>query len=151
MYNPIKTRYLQVIISMFVLGLLTYPQKSFASINEDVPFLINNGACPKPNELGHVSSDNGLAEALNTIIPRVYKDKKHKDWKIETIAYLPKSPHPEAYYAMAKHYCGEEIANNSWFVEILFPQYLPAYDASHGQIFVTKNKQGKWFAWFRFH
>ncbi|WP_170958212.1 MULTISPECIES: hypothetical protein [Bacillus] len=148
---PQKTRYLQVIISIFVLGLLTCPQKSFASLNEDVPFLINNDTCPKQNEIGHVSSDSGLMDALNTIIPKVYKDEKHKDWKIETIAYLPKSPHPEAYYAMAKHYCGEEIANNSWFVEILFPQYLPAYDASHGQIFVTKNKQEKWFAWFRFH
>ena len=43
---------------------------------------------------------------------------------------------------MAKNYCGEEIADNSWFVEVLFPQYLPAYDASHRQIFVTKNKRG---------
>ncbi|QWG39129.1 hypothetical protein EXW35_12000 [Bacillus mycoides] len=144
-------KYLQVIISLSILGVFMYSQESFALTNEDVPFLINNGTCPKPQEVGHVSSDEGLIEALNTIIPQVYKGEDYKGWKIETIAYLPKGPHPESYYAMAKHYCGEKIAKNSWFVEVLFPQYLPAYDASHRQIFVTKNKQGQWFAWFRFH
>ena len=143
--------YLRVIIYMCILGILIHPQILFAETNEKVPFLINKGKCPNLQNVGHVSSDKGLINALNTIIPEVYKDDNYKGWKIETIAHLPKAPHPEAYYAMAKHYCGEEIANNSWFVEVLFPQYLPAYDASHRQIFVTKNKQGQWFAWFRFH
>lgn len=146
-----KMKYLRVIISMCILGIYIYPQISFAETNEDLPFLINNGKCPNSKELGHLGSDKGLINALNTIIPEIYKDQNYKDWKVETIANLPKSPHPEAYYEMAKYYCGEEIANNSWVVEVLFPQYLPAYDASHKQIFVTKNKQGQWFAWFRFH
>jgi hypothetical protein len=146
-----RVNYLRVIIYMCILGILIYPQISFAETNGEIPFLINNGKCPNSQNLGHVSSDKGLINALNTIIPEVYKNQNYKGWKVETVAYLPKSPHPEAYYAMAKHYCGEEIANNSWFVEVLFPQYLPAYDASHRQIFVTKNKQGQWFAWFRFH
>ncbi|HDR7855460.1 hypothetical protein [Bacillus paranthracis] len=144
-------KYLRIMIYLCILGMFMYPQTSFASANSDVPFLIHNGKCPNPQELGHADSDKGLIKALNTIIPKVYKGDKYKGWKIETIAPLPKSPHPESYYEMAKHYCGEEIANNSWFVEVVFPQYLPAYDASHRQIFVTKNKEEKWFAWFRFH
>lgn len=99
----------------------------------------------------HVSSDKGLLNALNTIIPVVYKNQNYKGWKVETITHLPKSSHSNAYYAMAKNYCGEEIANNSWFVEVLLPQYSPAYDTSHKQIIVTKNKQGQWFPWFRFY
>ncbi|MDW0117822.1 hypothetical protein QTL97_12820 [Sporosarcina thermotolerans] len=143
--------HLRVIIYICILGILIYPQMLFAKTEEGVPFLINNGKCPNTQNFGPVSSDEGLINALNTIIPEVYKDSNYKGWKVETIAHLPKSPHPEAYYEMAKNYCGEELANNSWFVEVLFPQYLPAYDASHRQIFVTKNKQGQWFAWFRFH
>ena len=144
-------KYLQVIVSICLLILFMNPAFSFAAPNNDVPFLINNGTCPNQQELGHVSSSQGLTKALNKIIPKVYKGEKYKGWKIETIAPLIKSPDPEAYYGMGKYYCGEKVANNSWFVEILFPKYLPAYDASHGQIFVTKNKDGKWFAWFRFH
>lgn len=134
-----------------LLGILMYSQIAFAETDEGVPFLISNGKCPDSQNLEPVSSDKGLLNALNTIIPEVYKNQNYKGWKIESIAHLSESPHPDAYYAMAKNYCGEEIANNSWFVEVLFPQYLPAYDASHRQIFVTKNKQGQWFAWFRFH
>lgn len=143
--------YLRVIIYLCFLGILIHSQISFAETDEEVPFLINNGKCPNSQSLRHISSDKGLINALNTIIPEVYKEDNYKGWKIETIAHLSKAPHPEAYYAMAKHYCGEEIANNSWFVEVLFPKYLPAYEPSHRQIFVTKNKQGQWFAWFRFH
>ena len=143
--------HLRVIIYMCMVGVMIYPQISFAETDKEVPFLTNNGKCPNSQNLEPVSSDKGLIDALNTIIPEVYKGDNYKGWEIETIIHLPKAPHPEAYYAMAKNYCGEELANNSWFVELLFPQYLPAYDASHRQIFVTKNKQGQWFAWFRFH
>lgn len=140
-----KMNHLRVIIYMCILGILIYPQISFAETDEEIPLLINNGKCPKSQNLEIVSSDKGLINALNTIIPEVYKNQNYKGWKVETIAHLPKSPRTEDYYAMAKNYCGEEIANNSWFVEVLFPEYLPAYDASHRQIFVTKNKQGQWF------
>ena len=141
----------RVIIYICILGTLIYSQITFAETDEEVPFLINNGKCPNPKNMEPVSSDKDLINALNTIIPEVYKNQKYKGWKVETIAHLSKSPHLEDYYAMAKNYCGEELADNSWFVEVLFPQYLPAYDASHRQIFVTKNKRGQWFAWFRFH
>lgn len=90
-----------------------------------VPFFINNGKCPNPQELGHFSLNKG---------------QNYKRRKVETIAHLPKSPHPEAYYEMAKHYCGKERANKSWVVEVLFPQYLPSYDAGHRQIFINENK-----------
>ena len=143
--------YLRIIIYMCIFGIFIYSQISFAETDDEVPFLINNGKCPDSQKLGRADSDEGLINALNTIIPEVYKEDNYKGWKIETIAHLSKSSHLEDYYAMAKNYCGEEIADNSWFVEVLFPQYLPAYDASHRQIFVTKNKQGQWFAWFRFH
>ena len=33
-----------------------------------------------------VSSDKDLINALNTIIPEVYKNQKYKGWKVETIA-----------------------------------------------------------------
>jgi hypothetical protein len=143
--------YLRIIICMCILGVFIYSQISFAETDEKVPFLINNGKCPDLQNLGRADSDKGLINAMNTIIPEVYKSDNYNGWKVETIAHLSKSPHLEDYYAMAKNYCGEEIADNSWFVEVLFPQYLPAYDASHRQIFVTKNKQGQWLAWFRFH
>ncbi|WP_144512895.1 hypothetical protein [Bacillus sp. FJAT-22090] len=144
--------YLRVIIYMCIFGVFIFSQISFAETDEKVPFLINNGKCPDSKNLGRVESNKGLIiNALNTIIPEVYKSDNYEGWKVETISHLSESPHLEDYYAMAKNYCGEEIADNSWFVELLFPQYLPAYDASHRQIFVTKNKQGQWFAWFRFH
>lgn len=144
-------RYLQVIVYICLLSFFINPTFSFAEPNHDVPFLINNGKCPKSQELDQVHSSRGLRKALNTIIPNVYKGEKYTKWKIEKIAPLIKSPDPEAYYGMGKYYYGEKVAKNSWYVEILFPKYLPAYDASHGQIFVTKNKGGKWFAWFKFH
>lgn len=115
---------------MCILGIYMYPQISFASTNGGVPFLINNGKCPNPQELGEVSSDKGLLQALDTIIPKVYEGQHYKGWKVETIAHLPKSPHPKAYYGMAN-------------------QDLLAYDAAHRQIFATKTKKGQWFAWFR--
>ncbi|MEJ9306903.1 hypothetical protein ABEW33_02375 [Priestia megaterium] len=144
-------KYLQVIVYTCLLTFFMSPAFSFAEPNHDVSFLINNGKCPKPEELGKATSKQELAKALNIIIPKVYKGEKYTEWKIEQIVPLIESPDPEAYYGMGKYYCGEKVAKNSWYVEVLFPKYLPAYDASHGQIFVTKNKEGKWFAWFKFH
>jgi hypothetical protein len=121
------------------------------SINQDNPFLINNGKCPNAIELINNPTSDGIMEALERIIPNTYTwDKKYNEWKVIQITPLP-TTNPESYYSMGKHYCGEQVAKNSWFVEILFPKFLPAYDASHGQIYVAKDKEKGWFAWFRFH
>ncbi|MBO0589531.1 hypothetical protein [Sporosarcina sp. E16_8] len=66
--------HLRVIIYICILGILIFPQMLFAEREEGVPFLINNGKCPNTQNLGPVSSDNGLVNALNTIIPEVYKE-----------------------------------------------------------------------------
>lgn len=85
--------YLRVIIYLCFLGILIHSQISFAETDEEVPFLINNGKCPNSQSLRHISSDKGLINELNTIIPEVYKEDNYKGWKIETIAHLSKAPH----------------------------------------------------------
>jgi hypothetical protein len=55
-----------------------------------------------------------------------------------------------AYGRMAAHFCGEEVARSTWIVELHFPHLEPSASLSHGQLFVTKTKDG-WAAWFRYH
>lgn len=85
-----------------LLGILMYFQIAFAETDEGVPFLISNGKCPDSQNLEPVSSDKGLLNALNTIIPEVYKNQNYKGWKVETIAHLSESPHPDAYMQWLK-------------------------------------------------
>jgi len=136
---------------LFITSLYVYPTCTNA---KDVPFLINNGQYPDPNNLADVNSIASIKElynAVNEIVPKVYSEsEKFKTWRLSTITPLKKAP-LKSYYGLGEHFCGKNEASKSWFVEILFPKFLPAFDASHGQLFIAKTKQNEWFAWFRFH
>ncbi|SED11010.1 hypothetical protein SAMN05443246_5750 [Paenibacillus sp. GP183] len=109
-----RTNKITYIICLFILFCGQTTALAVQPINQDVPFLINNGKCPNANEVVNNPTNEGLREALERIIPNAYTwDKKHNEWKVLQITPLP-TTYPESYYDMGKHYCGEYIANNSW-------------------------------------
>ncbi|MBS4208651.1 hypothetical protein KHA95_11375 [Bacillus sp. FJAT-50079] len=111
--------------------------------------------CPKAEEIMKTSSQEkeDLLRALQTIIPEMYDDRtEYKEWRVEVLSpMVDLSGYEKIYRDMAVHFCGENVANHSWFVRIRFPHLLPAQSASLGELFILKNNQGQWFPWFRYH
>jgi len=111
--------------------------------------------CPNPENLLMTTNKdkNELVNALNEIIPKVYgSNTNYKEWKIEIIEPMPSlTGFEENYYKMAIHFCGKEVADHSWFVRLRFPRLLPAQSASLGELYIVKDKNNKWFAWFQYH
>lgn len=94
-----------------------------------------------------------LVKALNGIIPKVYgSSPDYKEWRIEVIKPMPLlTGNEEDYYKMATNFCGKEVADHSWFVRLRFPRLLPAQSASLGELYIVKDLNNKWFAWFQYH
>ena len=113
--------------------------------------------CPVLSELEQTSikNRNELVEALNTLIPKTYGTgivdfpDIYTTWNVVIAKPFPKTVgnKEEAYYGMAKTFCGKEIAEKSWLVRLDFPKAPGA----QGQIFLAKSKEEGWFVWFRYH
>ncbi|WP_088088135.1 hypothetical protein [Bacillus sp. OV166] len=54
------------------------------------------------------------------------------------------------FYGMAILRCNKETAKKSWYVELLFPKYLPSASISTGIMFVTKTKSEEWKVWYQY-
>jgi hypothetical protein len=104
--------------------------------------------CPNEKELVATTAQDQaeLLNALEAIVPEVYPEKVRK---VETAAPLHKMQ-DSPYYGMAKNLCSEEIANNSWYIQLLFPDYLPSASASTGIMFVAKTKDKGWVVWHQY-
>ncbi|SKA90345.1 hypothetical protein [Sporosarcina newyorkensis] len=61
--------YFRVFIYMCILGIFLPSQMSFTEIEEEVAFLTHNDNYPNSQDLGRAGSDEGLKNALKTIIP----------------------------------------------------------------------------------
>lgn len=114
-----------------------------------------DGKCPKSMQLLTTKEEDKeeLILALQGIIPKVYgSNPEHKEWVIEIIQQMPKlSGFEKNYYKMAINFCGKDVADHTWFVRLRFPRLLPAQSASLGEIYIVKDTQHKWFAWFQYH
>jgi hypothetical protein len=116
--------------------------------------------CPVLGELEQISIKDRkeVIEALNTLIPKTYGTgiddfpDIYTKWKVVTAKPFPKTAgnkEEEAYFGMAKNFCGMEIAKKSWLVRLDFPKAPGA--VAQGQIFLAKSKEKGWFVWFRYH
>jgi hypothetical protein len=115
--------------------------------------------CPEPSELEKTSirDEIEVIEALNKLIPKTYKSDSHpniySEWQVETALPFPMADgneKEEAYYEMAKNFCGNDVVNKSWLVRLTFPK-APGASIGQGQIFLAKSKEKGWFVWFRYH
>lgn len=104
--------------------------------------------CPKQNELIRTTlkDKDELLISLETIVPDVYPVKI---WKIELVQPL-NTMMDSPYFGMAKLRCGEEVAKNSWYVRLFFPENLPSGSASTGIMFVVKTKENSWKVCFQY-
>ncbi|MRG85901.1 hypothetical protein [Salinibacillus xinjiangensis] len=117
--------------------------------------------CPNVEHLEKttVKDKDELVEALEKIVPSTYGKgdygNYYSEWEVITAAPFPNivgNKKDEAYYGMAKNFCGEEVANQSWLVRLHFPRWEgKSASASEGQIFLAKSQEDGWFVWFRYH
>ncbi|MEH7223302.1 hypothetical protein V7112_05745 [Bacillus sp. JJ1566] len=113
-----------------------------------------NVECPNVSQLENttVIYKDELLKALETIIPRTFGESDYlnhyADWEVVTAQPLDENVAKE--YQMSSNYCGKEIADKSWLVELHFPRWEGKSDiASDGQIFVSKSKDKGWFVWYK--
>ncbi|WP_246938978.1 hypothetical protein [Bacillus pinisoli] len=116
--------------------------------------------CPVLSELEATSIKDReeIIRALTTLIPKTYGTglegfpDLYTRWNIVTAKPFPKTVgnEDEAYFGMAKTFCGKEIAEKSWLVRLDFPK-APGANLAQGQIFLAKSKEKGWFVWFRYH
>jgi hypothetical protein len=74
-----------------------------------------------------------VIEALNTLIPKTYGTgiddfpDIYSKWNVVTAKPFPKTAgkkEEEAYFGMAKNFCGMEIAERSWLVRLDSQKHL---------------------------
>ncbi len=139
-----KKIFITSLILLFIFPNLTFGESS-----------IVNPKCPPTSNLikPNVKDKDELIGALNEIIPNVYgTDPVYKEWRIEGIQpALNLTGFEKTYYKIAITYCGKEVADHSWFVRLRFPKLLPSYVVSLGEIYIVKDRNGKWMPWFQFH
>ncbi|SFM34692.1 hypothetical protein SAMN04487943_11457 [Gracilibacillus orientalis] len=117
--------------------------------------------CPKLKTFENTTMEDKdeLLKALKVIVPDIYAEGEYgelySEWEVITALPFPKTvgkEKDEAYYEMAKNFCGEEIADKSWLVRLYFPKWEGiSASALEGQIFLAKSKDNEWFVWFRYH
>lgn len=140
------------IIIMFIISILTF---SLLEMNAEA------AECPKPSNLEKMSlkDKEEFLKALNTLVPVTYEKgefaEKYTKWEVR--AAIPftdtvGNKQDEIYYAMAKNFCGKEVADKSWLARLYFPKWEGiSASASEGQLFIAKSKEKGWFVWFRYH
>lgn len=115
--------------------------------------------CPDPQTLERVSIENvdEVEKALRILIPIAYEvgefPELYSEWEIISLKPFPSTVGvkvDEDYYGMAKHFCGNEVADRSWLVRLHFPK-VKAASGSQGQIFIAKKEENGWFVWFKYH
>lgn len=114
------------------------------------PYFYANQQCPNVAELVQTSSkdEQELLHALRTIVPKLYPDEEHNEWKAEYVHFLPNIK--QTYFQMAKTFCSEAVAERSWIIRLRFPKLLPSTSLSEGVIFLAKHKEKSWIAWYRY-
>lgn len=119
-------------------------------------------SCPKVSDLAETSFKDReeLMKVLETLIPDTYVKGDeygdyYKDWTVTTLLPLPMTINDgsvDVYYEIAKNFCGKEVAERSWIVQLHFAKW-EGVSASNteGQIFVAKSNDKGWHVWYRYH
>ncbi len=115
--------------------------------------------CPDAHTLEVVSIENipEVEKALRVLVPIAYEvgefPELYSEWEVVTLKPFPRTvgkSEEENYYGMAKYFCGEEVADRSWFVRLHFLK-VKADSRNQGQIFIAKKEKSGWFVWFKNH
>ncbi|MFD2655205.1 hypothetical protein [Gracilibacillus thailandensis] len=118
-------------------------------------------ACPKLENLQEttIKDKDDLLKKLKQIVDQTYVEGEYghmySEWELRTaLPFLETIGREQEgiYYEMAKNFCSQEVADKSWLVRLYFLKWegLSA-SALEGQIFLAKNKEDRWFVWFRYH
>ncbi|CEG27201.1 hypothetical protein [Bacillus sp. B-jedd] len=144
---------------MKILGLLLFTLSLYISGSLEV--YAQPKECPVLSELKETSlyDRKEVIEALKTLIPKTYGTgiddypDIYTKWNVVSAKPFPETignKEEEAYFGMAKTFCGREIAEKSWLVRLDFPK-APGANLAQGQIFLANSKEKGWFVWFRYH
>ena len=155
-----KKKLLAFILTGIVIISITFAVQ--ANVDDSTSLIEKVENCPRESNLVETSNEDReeLTKALGTLIPETYiqgdeNGEYYSDWSIITVTPLPMtigSQKDDIYYEIAKNFCGKEVANKSWLIQMNFPQW-EGVSASNteGQIFVAKTKEKGWFVWYRYH
>lgn len=124
----------------------------FLSVKADLPY--SEPICPNTKTVVKTSSANKdeLLLKLNKLIRNAYPDEMYKEWNVMEIKPLHEATedYDEVYFEMVKKLCNEEVAKNSWLIELEFPRLLPSASASTGIMFLMKDKDRGWYVWYTY-
>ncbi|WP_453991876.1 hypothetical protein [Bacillus nitroreducens] len=130
---------------------------SLLSLTFLFPFKVGAQAtveCPNVSQLENTSTENKdeLIKALETIIPRTFGESDYGnhfgEWEVVAAEPLDETLTKE--YQMSSKYCGQDVADKSWVVDLHFPRWEGKSEiATKSQIFVSKSKENGWFIWYR--
>lgn len=101
--------------------------------------------CPDPINLVESYSLQEVRLAVQKLVPQKFPAEDIVGWQIIKIQPLKEAGN---YYGIGKTYCGKEVADKSWFVEVFFPKFAPSESASKYQLFLAKDKEKGWSIWF---
>ncbi|WP_246187702.1 hypothetical protein [Ornithinibacillus caprae] len=143
----------KISIVMFLLMLFVLPYPISAQPNVE---------CPNVKQLEKTSlkDKDELVDALEEIVPDTYGagdyGNFYSEWEVITAQPFLETvgqEKEEVYYEMAKNFCGEAVADQSWLVRLYFPRWEgKSASALEGQIFLAKSDETDgWFVWFRYH
>lgn len=96
-----------------------------------------------------LNAENEIRASLYRLVPQMYpKTHEYTRWEVLKITPLPQAG---AYYGIGARVCTEDVAKQSWFVELFFPNMVPnVTPLNRGQLFLAKSHEG-WVAWYKYH
>lgn len=139
--------YVVVVATAFVMGTTTLGLPLFVTAE---PINSSGIQCPGVSTLMPTSPSDEkiLRSLLPKIVRQQYPDPLYYE-KYE-ITSIQQAAEAGVYGKMAANFCGKEIAQSTWVVQLFFPELQPSASLSQGQLFITKTKRD-WHPWFRYH
>ncbi len=124
---------------MLLSSLLLFPIDSYAS----GPVQLVQGKCPQPDQLVRTNSQEGLSPKATILLSGLMAHKPDaKTWQIVSIKKLKKKSH---YYSPVVKTCKQEIANNTYLVDILMTKRSSTLP-ERMHLFAVKETKG-WKIW----
>ena len=137
---------------LFIYILVTSLIFPYSALAESQPLPYLEAKCPKVSPLVQVdlTQKEEVLFGLKELVPKAYPYKEYNSWKVEEARPLssPKTFRP--YYNLAKELCGNDVAENSWLIQLNFPKISPGVSASTGIMFIAKNSKNQWLVWYTY-
>lgn len=140
-----NTRWIFLCVLVIIL-MIPYNAKA---VNTPLPYL--EAKCPKLS-LVNVNANQGeeVLRAVGNLVPKAYPYKEYNSWKVEEARPLSSEKTFRPYYNLAKELCGNDVAENSWFIQLHFPKISRGASASTGIMFIAKNSKNQWLVWYTY-